>query len=147
MNTRPAEAAALADLIKTLEARLLEPAVRRSEAALTELLAPDFVEFGRSGRRYDRPAVIAALQAEPPAAVTLSDFRLRRLAPDVVLATFRTERVDPAGGPAAAALRAASMPLVTATKTGATAIGLIITASMPKAVSANCVRSVFMACS
>jgi hypothetical protein len=42
--------------LEALERRLLDPAVRRS---------PDeeFIEVGQSGRRYDRPAIIAALRS------------------------------------------------------------------------------------
>jgi len=39
--------------VADLEQSLLRPKIRRSPAAVTALLADDFVEFGSSGRVYD----------------------------------------------------------------------------------------------
>jgi hypothetical protein len=73
------------------EEALLSPAVRRSQARLLELLAPDFVEIGQSGRRWDRAEVVAALvddiEADP--GVTISEREARAVAPDTVLLTYR----------------------------------------------------------
>lgn len=84
-----------AEHLRALELRLLEPEVRASAAALVELLAPDFIEFGSSGRRYDRPAIIAALRGErssPPVERTIADLAVRSLAEDVALVTYRVAR-------------------------------------------------------
>jgi len=73
----------LTALIHALEMRLLQPEVRASGEALGELLAPDFVEFGSSGRAYDLPQILAALHDERSAPVperTISDFAVRLLA-------------------------------------------------------------------
>ena len=43
------------------ELRLHEPAVRASRTAAEELLDPEFVEVGRSGRRWDREEMLADL--------------------------------------------------------------------------------------
>jgi len=80
-----------ASAIRDLEKQLLQPEVRSSAAALDELLADDFVEFGSSGTAYDKRSVITALlreksQEAPP---TMRDFVARRLAADVVLLTYR----------------------------------------------------------
>ena len=84
---------ALADQLRALEERLLQPEVRRARAELTALLDEDFVEIGASGRRYDRAAIIAALAADAaPGRVTLADFSARALAPDLVQLVFRTVR-------------------------------------------------------
>ncbi|MFD7702692.1 DUF4440 domain-containing protein [Streptomyces caelestis] len=40
------------------------PEVRRSPECVGELLHPDFLEFGASGRIRDRASIIAALAAE-----------------------------------------------------------------------------------
>lgn len=82
----------LPELIRHLEERLLQPDVRRSANELAELLADDFIEFGSSGRIYDRSATIAALQDESPVEISLADFQAKMLAPDVVLATYRAIR-------------------------------------------------------
>jgi hypothetical protein len=89
--------ASLTAEIHALEMRLLEPSVRASAEALAELLAPDFVEFGSSGRVYDRAQIIAALSGEqsapaPPPERTITDFAVRSLAVDVALATYRVAR-------------------------------------------------------
>jgi hypothetical protein len=86
--------------IHALEMRLLEPAVRASSEALAALLAPEFIEFGSSGRVYDRRQVIAALAEEqssdaPPIARAIEDFAVRLLADNVVLATYRVARTMP----------------------------------------------------
>src|SRR3954447_11710805 len=48
--------------------------------------APDFVEFGRSGRVYSRAQVIAS---DPqPIHADLSNFRLRELGPGIVQITY-----------------------------------------------------------
>ncbi|MBB1246441.1 nuclear transport factor 2 family protein [Streptomyces durbertensis] len=43
------------------ELRLMTPAVRTSRAVAEQLLDPEFVEVGASGRRWDRPAMLAEL--------------------------------------------------------------------------------------
>jgi hypothetical protein len=82
----------LPELIRHLEERLLQPDVRRSAQDVAELLADDFIEFGSSGRIYDKPATIAALQDESPFEISLTDFQAKMLVPDVVLATYRAVR-------------------------------------------------------
>ena len=84
-----------ADELLLLEVRLLTPAVRQSPDELERLLADDFVEIGASGRQFDRRQIIEALQGEPPAELSLHDFRVVLLAPDVALATYRSARQTP----------------------------------------------------
>ena len=77
--------------IRELEARLLLPEVRASAEALDALISRDFVELGSSGAVYDRQTVVAAILAEPrPRVPTLTEFKVRALTADVVLATYRT---------------------------------------------------------
>ncbi len=78
--------------IRRLEESLLSRKTRSSPAALAQLIADDFVEFGASGRIFDKAHIIAALPAESDTAYTLSDFRTRRLSSTVVLATYRVTR-------------------------------------------------------
>jgi hypothetical protein len=80
------------DLIRSLEERLLEPAVRFSVDRFAPLLAEDFVEFGASGRVWGKGDVLQHLQQESRESRTVSDFRLRVLSPGVVLATYRAVR-------------------------------------------------------
>src|SRR5215208_4709918 len=83
--------------IRALEERLLQPDVRKSPDELDRLLAEGFMEFGSSGRAYDKPAVIEGLAAEPESEVrfSLEDFRVKRLAANVVLATYRLAGTTP----------------------------------------------------
>jgi hypothetical protein len=76
------------------ELALLDPDVRRSPERVGALLHPDFHEFGASGRRWSRAAVITALAEttglESPPVVTSRPHGVR-LAPDLVHLTFDTE--------------------------------------------------------
>ncbi len=83
-----------AELIRQLEERLLQADVRQSAAEVAELLANDFIEFGSSGRIYDKLTTIAALQHESPAKFTLTDYQAKMLASDVILVTYHAVRSD-----------------------------------------------------
>ncbi len=75
--------------IRRLEEKLLDPAFRKSEA-VADLIADDFLEFGSSGRAFDKAAVLEFLRNETSAdSAFLSEFRYRELAPGVALVTFR----------------------------------------------------------
>jgi hypothetical protein len=58
--------------------------------ALDELIDEDFVEFGRSGRVWDRAAILDLLAGPPGRDVRIEDFALTRLGDDIVLATYST---------------------------------------------------------
>lgn len=73
-----------------LEEELLSPQVRASEARLNELLADDFVEFGSSGRIYDKPTVIRELgESGYVADFEIGDFCLVMSRADSALVTYR----------------------------------------------------------
>lgn len=95
MADKPAENdamnAPLEATIRMLEERLFEQHTRLDADALEQLLAEGFVEFGASGMAWTRAEVIGALPAQPFVQRTLSDFQLRDLAEDVVLATYRCQ--------------------------------------------------------
>ena len=57
MNADPALKAELL----ALEERLLDPTVRAVPGEVRALLAPEFIEFGASGRVFDRDAILAML--------------------------------------------------------------------------------------
>jgi hypothetical protein len=84
---------ALEAQIRELEERLLAPEVRASAEELALLLADDFLEFGSSGRTFDKQQVVEALPLEPEARFSIRDFHVRSLAPGVVLATYRAARL------------------------------------------------------
>jgi hypothetical protein len=76
--------AALQQHLQALELRLLQPQVRASAEQLERLLDADFIEFGASGRRYQRQQIIAALVAEPELEIQVRDFECVPLAPGLV---------------------------------------------------------------
>ena len=82
------------DTFLSLEQALHRPEVRRSREAVDGLLADGFVEFGSSGRVYDRAFMIDALALEIPTANSgppkVTDFTARALAPNTVLVTYRS---------------------------------------------------------
>jgi hypothetical protein len=82
--------AALAGTIEGLERRLLDPGVRATADRLAPLLADDFLEFGKSGRVFLKADTLLRLPEEKDDwSYKLSDFTIRRLAENVVLATYR----------------------------------------------------------
>jgi hypothetical protein len=88
----------IADYLKALEESLLNPTNRNNPELISNLLADDFLEFGSSGRTFDKAAILEDLRNEPPhPASLLSDFAIRTLAPEVILATYRTTRHNSSG--------------------------------------------------
>ena len=86
---------ALTAALHTLELRLLDPRQRQT-GELVELLAPSFLEIGRSGRVYTRDTALAALQTEQAPSLTLTQFVARRLTDDAALVTYRScTQADP----------------------------------------------------
>ena len=81
----------LLQVLQSLEVELHHPAVRCSQPRLEQLLHEDFHEVGRSGRRYDRVAIVKLLMEQsssPP--VESDEFCASLLAPGVALLTYRS---------------------------------------------------------
>ena len=83
--------------LPALEHSLWAAETRFDRAVMERTFAPDFLEFGRSGRRYTRvemffdPADAHAIDA------TLHDLELRPLSSDLMLVTYRSELRAPEG--------------------------------------------------
>jgi hypothetical protein len=75
--------------VTRLEQLLLDPALRADPAQVAALLHPEFVEHGASGRVWNRDAMVGALSSDPAVAGAGADFVAVKLAPDVVLLTYR----------------------------------------------------------
>jgi hypothetical protein len=76
-------------LLFELETSLHKREVRNSPEAVSELLADDFIEFGSSGRVWDKPAIVESLRNEvSDHQVAVEDFNTRELAPGAVLVTY-----------------------------------------------------------
>jgi GNAT superfamily N-acetyltransferase len=86
-------------LLRYLEEQLLKPEVRTSPDRVGYLLADDFIEFGSSGRIFDKRQIIEALQQEADSArrVSVADFMVRQLASDAMLVTYRATSEDRGG--------------------------------------------------
>ena len=78
--------------VRDAELALLTTAVRGDRDRSAALLAPDFVEIGRSGRRWTRDEMVAALAQEPARdAPPTSDWQFNELAPGLILVTYVIE--------------------------------------------------------
>ena len=97
---------ATAAQLRNLEESLLDTAVRRDRKKMRSMLAENFLEFGSSGRIWNRNSIIELLSQEtafvPPA---IEDFRCAFLTDDVTLVTYRTVRIDPETGEVLSSLR------------------------------------------
>lgn len=74
------------DAVLALERELQSPATRADPGRLRQLLHPEFVEIGASGRRWDLRTILAMLQEESadPAPITVEDLTGRHLTDDLV---------------------------------------------------------------
>ncbi len=79
----------LEEQLRVLEESHLRPEVRSSAEALQALLAEDFVEFGSSGRLFNRAAAVEAAGREATLRWRVEEFTVRSLGPTVALATYR----------------------------------------------------------
>ncbi|MCF2145838.1 DUF4440 domain-containing protein [Desmonostoc muscorum LEGE 12446] len=82
-------------LFRKLEERLLQPDIRKSAKDVMDLLADEFIEFGSSGRVFDRQQIIKSLENEPIEPLTqrsITEFKTLVLATGIVLVTYRVVR-------------------------------------------------------
>jgi len=80
---------------RELETSLHRRSVRNSPAAVSALLDETFVEFGKSGRVYDKRLTIELLRTDDSDLTPeVRDFQVRPLSADVVLVTYRSGRGD-----------------------------------------------------
>ena len=93
------------DLVRQLEERLMQPEVRRSAQDVAELLADEFIEFGSSGRAFNKQEILEYLKHEASAERSIVDLRATLLAPGVILATYRGIKLDTKGLQATSSLR------------------------------------------
>jgi len=83
---------AIESVIRDLELRLMTPAIRNNAELAGSLLADDFLEFGSSGRTYDKAAVLAAIANDATPAPEIEAFSVRCLSSNLVLATYEIIR-------------------------------------------------------
>jgi hypothetical protein len=91
----------LLETLRALEVALHQPSVRRDRGQLERLLHPNFREFGRSGRAYDRAEMLELLAGSPqepqPAKIWSQDFALHLLPEASALLTYRSANVSADG--------------------------------------------------
>jgi ribonuclease HI len=80
------------DEVTQSELSLLSPPIRRDPQLIRELLHPDFVEFGTSGRIWDTESIVQALTTEvDPVEIKAFDFVPTSLSADSILLTYTCE--------------------------------------------------------
>ena len=90
--------ATLLEELKTLERELHQLETRRNRNRMEALLDPEFVEFGRSGRRYSRADVLNEFAPDRSfPAIHSGDFRLVMLSQQVALLTYVSAHLDANG--------------------------------------------------
>jgi hypothetical protein len=99
-------------LLRELEERLLQPALRKSAQVVADLLADEFIEFGSSGRVFNKQQIIENLQNEPPTQRAIVEFNTSVLAAGVVLVTYRMVKYNLAGEEPAYSLRSSIWKLI-----------------------------------
>jgi hypothetical protein len=78
------------DRLERLEEELWREETRFDPRHMHEVLAPDFLEFGRSGRIYQREDTLAIPRGPIDAVLPLPAFRARLLHPDVAQVTYNS---------------------------------------------------------
>ena len=78
------------DLLERLEEELWREETRFDARRMREVIAPDFAEFGRSGRVYRREDSLAFPRQPIRAVLPLPDFAVRLLHPDVAQVTYNS---------------------------------------------------------
>ena len=89
MRSDPAHEDVRAELLR-LELRLIQPKFRRDRAEVEKLLAPDFVEFGSSGKIWSRAEILSHLETESYTPPEISNLGCRMLCEDVALVMYRS---------------------------------------------------------
>jgi hypothetical protein len=101
----PEDCALVESQLRQFETDLLQRAVRSSPQSLSSLLAPEFCEFGSSGRVYTKQETIDALSKESTTRYTVTDFSVSVVAPGVALVRYKATRHDELGQRGSISLR------------------------------------------
>ena len=79
------------EMFRALETSLHRKEIRNSRARVSELIADDFVEFGKSGAVYHKEDTLNALEDEQiDLEIEVSEFVAREVSSDVVLVTYKS---------------------------------------------------------
>jgi hypothetical protein len=78
--------------LRNLEESLQDPSTRKSVEELNSMIAEDFIEFGSSGKVYNKQQVISTLLEEHSKEISTSGFKVNILSSEVALITYTAER-------------------------------------------------------
>lgn len=78
--------------IKMLELELLKPGVRLSKERMNELLAYDFFELAKDGKKYNKRQIIRILPQCPEEKFVTSKFEVKEISPHTALVTYIAAR-------------------------------------------------------
>ncbi|MGY2087930.1 nuclear transport factor 2 family protein [Nocardia gipuzkoensis] len=78
------------DYVISAELQLADRAIRNSREASSALLDPGFREFGASGRVWGRESILDMMSQDTSVPPTIDNVVAARLAPNVILLTYRT---------------------------------------------------------
>jgi hypothetical protein len=76
------------ELINALELSFFDFGVRHSIDKLNELIADNFVEYGRSGKVLNKKDIISLLLNTEPPAAKLENFKIKNLSDDFLLVNY-----------------------------------------------------------
>jgi hypothetical protein len=78
------------DHLRELEEGMWRPETRFDRAWMDGHVTSDVVEYGQSGRVYDKAAMLEPTYREIDAVLPLPDFTVHEIAPGVALVTYRS---------------------------------------------------------
>jgi len=86
-------------ILRDLEIELHQFSTRSNPERLDELLHGSFIEFGRSGKRYDKAGILELLSTESndSPAPWSQDYALSELTEDLAQITYRSAHINDAG--------------------------------------------------
>jgi len=84
--------------LRVLEAELHKPEIRSNRDQLTALLHESFVEYGRSGRRYDKEEILKQIPSKNSTeSVWSQEYALQEIADDVALLLYKSAHINEDG--------------------------------------------------
>jgi hypothetical protein len=97
MPTTHSDIANLAQTLQALERAVHQACLENLPDRLADLLDDRFIEFGRSGRSYNKADQLKNLSEDQPAELHAQDFAVLPLSAEVALLTYRSANVTASG--------------------------------------------------
>lgn len=103
---------AIAEHLRQIEEQLLQPEVRSNAEEVSAHLADDFMEFGSTGRVYNKAEILTAIAREQTARYSIKGFKTTAIASGVALVTYRASRLRKSGEEPVESLRSSLWKLI-----------------------------------